>query len=144
MEIRTAKKSDFPEIIALFTKTFSEKPYHEIWKPESVEKRLGELYALNRDFCLIAEDNGTVTGLIFSRTQVWNDGVHVFIEDLAVDAAYRGAGVGTKLVSAIEETARRKNIVAVDLAVHRKAEAGKFWKKMGYAFDEYVNLRKRL
>ncbi len=143
-KIRTAKKSDFPAVIGLFMKAFSESPYNENWKKESAEKRLGGLYALNKEFCLVAEDKGAIVGLLFSRTQVWNDGLHLFIEDLAVGAAFRGRGVGTGLVLEIEAIAKSKGIVAIDLAMHRRAAAGKFWKKMGYDFDEYINLRKFL
>ncbi len=137
-------KSEINKIIPLFIRVFSESPYEEKWKKKSALQRLDNLYKLGNGFCFYAEEHGKAIGILFCRTQIWDDGTHVFIEDLAVEPHYRREGIGTKLVKKLEKAARAKKISAIDILANKKAKALKFWEKLGYKQDGYVNMKKRL
>ncbi|MFH1895766.1 MAG: GNAT family N-acetyltransferase [archaeon] len=90
-----------------------------------------------------AEENGKIIGLLFCATYIWDDGTHVFVEDLYVDKTFRGKNVGEKLVLELEKTAKEKNIAVIDLFAHTKAKAFDFWKKMGYKQTAFVQMQKK-
>lgn len=145
MDIKSIKdKSDINKLVDLFIKVFSEPPYNETWTKELAFERLSETYENCEDFCLYIEDQGKVIGLIVCDTQTWHDGVHIFIEDVIVDPNYRNKGIGSKLLKKLEEIAKKKNIVSIDLLSNTKSKAIGFWKKNNYKPNGYIELMKRI
>ncbi len=144
MLIRAVKRSEIVKIVPLFINSFSESPYSENWESDQAMKRLTKAFMAGREFCLLAEENGRIVGFAFSRVQAWDDGLHVFIEDFAVDPKYRNKGIGSMLVGKIEELARAKGFTAINLTANFKSDAMSFWKKQGYSPDGYIQMKKRL
>jgi aminoglycoside 6'-N-acetyltransferase I len=142
MDIKYVRdETEISRLTDLFIRAFSEQPYNETWTNELALKRLTETYRSGKGFCLYAQTD-KVVGLIFCRTQTWHDGVHLIVEDAAVDTSYREKGVGKLLVKSLEDIARKNKIMAIDLLSNTKAIG--FWKKLGYATDGYVQLTKKL
>ena len=84
---------------------------------------------LNYDgFCFAAYSNeGKITGVITGRAY-YNE---VHIEDLIVGEAYRGTGLGTRLVGAVEDAYRDKGYDMVTLTTFGFQAPG-FYRKLGY------------
>lgn len=87
---------------------------------------------LNYDkFCFIAEnDDGTIIGAITGRAY-YNE---VHIGDLVVNKAYRGSGLGSRLVSTVEDSYRRKGCAFVTLTTF-EFQAPEFYRKLGYEIE---------
>ena len=96
--------------------------------------RYGEQHGvtLNYDeFCFAAENaDGRITGVITGRA--YYDEVH--IGDLIVDEQYRGIGLGSRLVRAVEEAYRGKGYRVVTLTTHG-FQAPDFYRKLGYSLE---------
>ena len=89
--------------------------------------------ALNyEDFCFVAEDDGNIAGVIVGRAY-YNE---VHIGDLIVGKDYRRAGVGSKLVAAVEEAYKGKGYEKIALTTFG-FQAPEFYKKLGYEL-EYI------
>ncbi len=89
--------------------------------------------ALNfEEFCFAAEDNGKIAGVITGRAY-YNE---VHIGDLIVGKDYRRAGVGSKLVAAVENAYKGKGYEKIALTTFG-FQAPEFYKKLGYEL-EYV------
>ena len=88
--------------------------------------------ALNYDdFCFVAENgDGQITGVITGRAY-YNE---VHINDLIVDEAYRGSGLGSRLVRAVEDSCRGKGYDMVTLTTFG-FQAPEFYRKLGYAVE---------
>lgn len=138
--------TDINKVLELFTKVFYESPYNEKWNKGDAIKRLNDLHKRAKDFCFYAEEKGEVIGLLFCSLLIWADGIHVFVEDIAVAPKYRRKGVGKKLVQKLEEVAKQKKIVAIDMEVQEDSLGLPFWKKMGYEIPEVpiIPLKKKL
>jgi len=136
--------SEINDLLDLFIKVFSEPPYSEIWSRDSAFKRLSEIYEKGKGFCLYAKENDQVIGLIFCQTQVWNDGVHIIVEDTVVDSLKRRNGIGKLLVQKLEEVALDNNMVSIDLLSNKQAKAIDFWNSLGYNQTNYVQFIKQL
>ena len=87
---------------------------------------------LNYDeFCFAAEDgDGRIIGAITGRAY-YNE---VHIGDLIVDESYRGTGLGSRLVHAVEDAYRGKGYDVVTLTTFG-FQAPEFYKKLGYTFE---------
>ena len=143
MEIKQINnKKQIEQVVDLFMRVFAEPPYNEQWTREAALKRLIEIYKGGKDFCFYAE-SGKIVGAVFCRTQTWHEGVHVIGEDCVVDPAYRGKGIGAALTRKVEEKAKEKGIVSIDLLANTKSKAIDLWEKIGYTRNGYVQLMKK-
>ncbi len=87
--------------------------------------------ALNyEEFCFVAEDNGNIAGVIIGRAY-YNE---IHIGDLIVGKDYRRAGVGSKLVAAVEEAYKGKGYEKIALTTFG-FQAPEFYKKLGYELE---------
>jgi ribosomal protein S18 acetylase RimI-like enzyme len=148
--IRNARQRDLERIVDLdalaYDASFPERaPAGREWRRYQLLARRDELH---RDPIgkWVAECDGSVVGFLFARF-VGNtmDGVsYVHIESLAVDPAYRGRGIASKLLTEVEEMARRTGIEWSELEVSlSNVEAIDLYERRGYAPYRAV-MRKRL
>ena len=87
--------------------------------------------ALNyEEFCFTAEDDGKIAGVITGRAY-YNE---VHIGDLIVGKSYRRDGVGSKLVSAVEDAYKGKGYEKIALTTFG-FQAPEFYKKLGYELE---------
>lgn len=89
----------------------------------------------------IIEDTDNIVGLI----HIWYKGGNVaWIEDVFVDEAYRGKGVGSQAINAAEEIIKHKNgysAVCIDV-VPKNSNALNVYRKLGYDTLSMITLRK--
>lgn len=88
--------------------------------------------ALNYDdFCFVAEDdNGKIAGVITGRAY-YNE---VHIGDLIVGEGYRGSGLGSQLVTTVEDAYRGKGYEVITLTTFG-FQAPEFYIKLGYTVE---------
>ena len=82
------------------------------------------------DFCFIAEDDGEIAGVIIGRAY-YNE---VHIGDLIVGKDYRRAGIGSRLVAAVEDAYKGKGYEKIALTTFG-FQAPEFYKKLGYELE---------
>ena len=125
MKIRELAKSDYDQVIELWTKSLSNKFDNEIntshlSDPDSIT--------------LVSVDNNTITGvaslyIIKKLTRTLG-----LIEDVAVNENYRGKGIGKKLVEKLIGLAADKKC---DKTVLNSSEQNsEFYKKIGFEINE--------
>lgn len=77
----------------------------------------------------VAEDKGVIVGTILSG----HDGRRGHLYHAAVDAEYRGQGIGKTLVKKVIDVFKREGITKCSLVVYRNNEIGNsFWIKSGW------------
>lgn len=88
--------------------------------------------ALNYDdFCFVAEDdNGKIAGVITGRAY-YNE---VHIGDLIVGEGYRRSGLGSQLVTTVEDAYRGKGYEVITLTTFG-FQAPEFYIKLGYTVE---------
>ena len=86
------------------------------------------------DFCLVSEEDGTVTGAAWTR--IMNDYGHVDDEtpSLAISLykEYRGRGTGTMLLKELKELLRKEGFERISLSVQKANYAVSMYKKAGF------------
>jgi N-acetylglutamate synthase-like GNAT family acetyltransferase len=129
VNVRPAQMADVPAL----TKLCAQLGYPA---SEAVtQARLETLLSDSEHALLVAEtEEGKVVGWVHGlvRKLLIHD-VHIEIGGLVVDEAYRGRGVGEKLMAEIEAWAKGKGIQAVFLRSNIiREEAHEFYEKVGY------------
>ncbi len=130
IKIRTATEKDFPTIISMI-KEFAAY----LGKAEKVKVTLEDMKKENACFqCLIAEDsaNKPIGYAFYSYLfHTWS-GKTIYLEDLFVKEKYRGNSVGTILITALIDTAKRNNCNGLQWHVlDWNEKAINFYRKIG-------------
>lgn len=123
-----------------------EKALHEV--ENSVERMMEDGFGEKPIFeFFVAEENGKIEGaaIFYYRYSTWK-GKAIFLEDLVVRKAKRGAGIGKKLLDAIVQEAKDVNARQVMWQVLDWNEpAINFYKKLGADLDEeWINCKLEL
>lgn len=125
MKIRELAKSDYNQVIELWTKSLSNKFDNEINTDHVSDPS---------SITLVSVDNNTITGvaslyIIKKLTRTLG-----LIEDVAVNENYRGKGIGKKLVEKLIGLAADKKC---DKTVLNSSEQNsEFYKKIGFEINE--------
>jgi len=87
-------------------------------------ERLGQTIGNPQSAVLVAKDKGKIVGtatMLFCRSL--SGGLHGFVEDVVVDAAQRGKGIGKALMEKLIAVARKQGIHHINLTSRPEREA---------------------
>ena len=114
------KKAEAEETVGKFI----DDAFTEYAKTNNVDLNYEEYWFVAED------DNSRIIGSITGRAY-YNE---VHIGDLIIDKNYRGQGIGTKLVIAVEDEYRNKGFEKITLTTFG-FQAPEFYKKLGYTLE---------
>jgi len=136
ISVRDAKVGDAAAIQSMLTSLARDmgKPGAATSTVETIEKHG---FGAAPDFhVVIAEAEGRPIGfaLYFPEFSTWRGQRGVYIQDLFVEEAHRGAGVGEMLVGAVAKRAAASSAAYVKLAVDSgNPRAARFYERMGFS-----------
>ena len=142
--IEKATQSDIPALCELLSVLFSqEAEFH----PDPAAERRG-LAAILGDpgigLILVARQGGAIAGmvnLLFTVSTALGERV-ALLEDMVVAPAYRGSGVGGRLLEAAIEQARRQGCRRITLLTDRVNEAAqRFYARQGFTASPMLPMR---
>lgn len=144
--IRPATMADLDSLTALLQILFSIEA--DFACDEARQRRgLAMLLASPTACVLVAETEGRVIGMATGQTTISTaeGGFALLVEDVVVEAAWRGRGLGRKLLAALAEWAGTQGIGRLQLLADRNNQpALDFYQKIGWQNTELVCLRQRL
>ena len=148
MEIRRAEEGDIPGIDSLLFQVLSihAKIRPDIFIPGTKKYTDGQLSAIlsdERTPVFVAEEDGRLLGHLFCQIREIRGNANLvarrefFLDDLCVDEAARGRGVGRALCEYAKEYARRCGCAFVTLNVWEGNDrARRFYEAMGFGVRE--------
>ncbi len=148
MNIRTAKPTDVDALHGLWMEIMEHHKdqgpmfgYDEKYDAE-LRKSLGERIGGENQLCFVAEENDTVVGCIFCRTNDIPPFIAIkktgYIAETIVTKSARGKGIGNQLVNTAKEWFLENKCEAMELQVAVKNEAGiRFWERLGFSPSTY-------
>jgi glucosamine-phosphate N-acetyltransferase len=131
IEIRDCVHSDFDQVFGLL---------RQLWPDRALEReRIEEsfLHGLDSDYqryiSAVAEDSVVGFCSLVVRSSIWALGYLGYIDELVVDEAHRGKGIGGELLQRAVELAKEAGCgkVELDSAFHRE-EAHRFYERQGF------------
>ncbi len=96
-------------------------------------ERVEEVVANDYAVLMTANDNGTIAGMatLYVLPKTTKRTAH--IDDVVVSSAYRGQGLGEKLMRALIEEAKKRDVEAIELTSRPAREAAqKLYLKLGF------------
>ncbi len=140
--IRRAKLSDLKKIVKILRKEYK-KTFKETWSEKTALKIIKEYFHKTIIFVHVLDND--ITGFIIARPLAWNDGLRYIVEEFAVSSEHQGKGYGRTLIDHVENLARKKGAVKIELFAGKKSKAFKIYKKLGFKDDKnYVHMFKKL
>lgn len=104
------------------------------------EEGIRRFLARNPDTCFVAEENGTVIGVIMAG----HDGRRGYIYHTAVNSNFRRQGIAKELVKSALKALKNCGINKVALLVFQRNEtANEFWEEMGFTVRDDVLYRNK-
>jgi ribosomal protein S18 acetylase RimI-like enzyme len=147
MNIRPAKNTDMTAMVALLGQLFSIEEDFEV-DPERQYRGLGLLLGdPDLNLVLVAEAEGRVVGMcsvqmLISTAQGTPCGL---VEDMIVDRAFRGRGIGSELLDRACKWAAEEGATRVQLLADREnTGALDFYRAQGWEQTQLICLRKIL
>ena len=133
---------------AIFVPEGEEPPERSIIEKPELRLYYEEFGAGEADLCIVAEDEGSVAGAVWTR--IMDDYGHVDDEtpSLAISLfpEYRGQGIGTRMMSAMLDLLREHGYRRVSLSCQKANAALRLYERSGFRpvedkDDEYIMLR---
>ena len=141
LRIRKMRAGDV-DSIAKIDRKITRKDRSAMWK-SIVNKYL----KLNKDSCLVAEQDGIVVGFMLGSVKDWMFGVEKvgWIETLGVDPEFMGQGIGKKMGKALFEYFKKNGVTEVHtLARWDSSDVLAFFKSLGFSPSDFISLKRRL
>lgn len=143
---RGAETRDLPRLVALIGELFAIETAFTV-DPARQRAGLEALLAAPNAHVLVAEVGDAVVGLCTVQLTVSTaeGGPSGLIEDVVVDRAWRGRGIGRALLDEAERWAKGQGALRVQLlADQRNAPALAFYQARGWTLTPMVGLNKKL
>lgn len=159
IELRPAAHGDVEHLKRALFEAVSWNPDRELPPYELVIAheelaRYHEGWGRRGDLAVVAEDGDEVVGACLCRLFTADDHGHGYVDDetpelaVAVWGERRGEGIGTLLMGAIEDAARRAGFAQISLSVDSDNPARRLYERLGYETltvdDEGVRMLKEL
>lgn len=145
MEIRDASHSDLPGILLLIEELFSIEADFEFDKAKA-EKALNILLRTPGASVIVACENETILGLCTMQTLISTaeGGPVGLVEDMVISKAYRRKGIGSQLLSALEQRASANGLLRLQLLADKNnLPALDFYVRNKWSSTQLICLRKK-
>ncbi len=159
IDLRAARGDDIEVLKRALFEAVSWNPERELPPYEFVIAhpelaRYHEGWGRRGDLAVIAEHEGEAVGASLCRLFTADDHGHGYVDDdtpelaVAVWEGHRGEGIGSRLMTAIEDAARGAGFAQISLSVDTDNPARKLYERLGYATltvdDQGVRMLKEL
>lgn len=135
IEVRPYQDGDAPEVVRLWRDCGLTMPHNDPMK--DIERKA----AVQPELFLV----GCLEGSVVATVMAGYEGHRGWLNDLAVAPDKRRRGIGRRLVIEAEKRLRRLGCPKINLQVRRANEAAiAFYRRIGFARDDVVNLGRRL
>lgn len=137
-ELRILNISNIDEIKEFFFHIFTKEPWNDDWSNTAqLHAYITDLIGNRNSLTLGLFEDGNMVGLSMGYIKHWYSGSEYYIDEFCIKTEEQGRGLGTQLLSAIEEFLKQKDIYYIFLQTERNVPAYSFYQKNG--FYELVN-----
>lgn len=140
MDIRTIKENDSEAFYQMMCKLDNETKYMmyepgERSNPDILKENIKSAI-LNEDFVLVAEDEGKIVGFIWAEKGTLNRIRHTAYVVTGITQEYCGRGIGKTFFKKLDEWAKLKNIIRLELTVECDNVIAKhLYENMGFVVE---------
>jgi len=127
--LKVLSVNDEKKITDIIKTAFAVAPWNDEWTEEQLHIYFLDIAANSNSLILGYFWEDEFVGVSLGRLKHWFDGVEYCIDDLCVNPAYQGKGIGSAMLEAITKYAGEHNFKEVSLWTERSSAAYRFYKK---------------
>ena len=143
IDIRQATRTDIPALVGLQHQLFSiEQAFHP--DPEKQYRGLELLLTSDLAQVYVAEQSGRVVGMLTVQILISTaqGGPVGLVEDVVVDAAHRGQGIGEAMLKHLRQWSLRQGLSRLQLLADQdNKRALEFYRKQAWTTTDLIGLR---
>jgi glucosamine-phosphate N-acetyltransferase len=135
--IRECKAEDFDSIVALLGQLWPGKPLDSVSLRRVYDRTLASDQQVY--LCAVCDQQVVGFGSLTIKSNLWNEAFVGYVDEMVVDGAHRGRGIGTQILDHLISWARERgcNRIELDSAFHRK-DAHVFYERRGFQSRAYL------
>lgn len=137
LKMRIFSSEDLEHCVELYLEVFSSDPWRDDWRSNyQVRKYLSELISnpVFKGFVVYSDEKLVAACLGHKRS--WWSGKEFFIDEFFVANELQGEGLGTYMISSVEELLKKDDCDRISLLTNRDFPAEKFYLKNGFDINE--------
>ena len=133
------------ECTKLYIDIFNGEPWNDGWQEVDAKERLTELFNHQRFLGIGIYNNTELIGFSLGYIERWLHSDHFYLNEMCIKETFQSKGIGSMLISALEECCIENNISHIYLITARDGQAEAFYKKNGYSInDKMIVMSKKL
>jgi len=121
----------------MFVHVFAAEPWNELWSHDSAKRRLSDIVRSPGFVGRSAFHEGEFVAFVLGQLEPYRNDQHFFLKEMCVSTRFQRRGVGTRLLSHLEEVLTEAGCSQVYLLTMRESEAERF-----YAANEFRPARR--
>jgi len=137
IHIRNCKAEDFEGVVALLRQLWPDMPL----ELDALRRTFDRSLASDRQIyiCAVSGQQAVGFGSMTIKSNLWSAGFVGYVDEMVIDGAHRGRGIGTQILDHLVSTARDLGCsrVELDSAFHRKS-AHAFYEQRGFQSRAYL------
>lgn len=138
LSIKVITINEIEQCSKLYTYIFNQAPWFDEWTLESASERLRDIFQHPRYWGVgLFDENDQLQGFLSGYAETWWDGKHFQVVEMCVKTEEQGKGMGSSLLSALENYCKESRIKRIYLLTGSGGQAEAFYLKNGF----YVNPR---
>lgn len=143
MDYLKVQEKDFEAIVDLYITTFNQSFFNESWTKTTASKRLRDLFNTPGFLGYCIKDHHQLAGVILGRYEQYDVEVKFFVQELCVNPAYQSQGLGTQLLSYLENQIKTE-VQTIYLWTLNHVKTLNFYQNNGYELENQIVLSKKL
>ena len=146
MELKKLTIQDKAIITHLFTEVFTNEPWNDDWSDrDQLDAYIHDLAGQGYSLTLGYFQDDRLVALSMGHIKHWYTGTEYYIDELCVDKAFQGQGIGGRFVEEIEAYLLQNGICQIFLQTSQDVPAYEFYKRRGFQeLEGHISFAKRL
>lgn len=131
MLIREMRPEDIPCVLPLYISYYNTQE-GGCWNAQSARKRIGQVLGIEDSYALILEEETEALGFAMGYFKQYDDVIGYTLEEIVIDAAHQGKGLGSALLRELERRVKNKGASCVELQAVSDEKHERYYGRAGY------------
>ncbi|WP_078551987.1 GNAT family N-acetyltransferase [Bacillus alkalicellulosilyticus] len=128
--LKAISKENVEECSVLYRKVFNSDPWNDGWLLDDVKERLSDIISNPHYWGVgLYSDGGRLVGFLVGYSEKWLQERHFHVIELCVDLDFQNKGIGTRLITALENYCNEVGINNIYLVTAKGGQAEHFYNK---------------
>ena len=135
MELKMIQGNVSEEILKLYVKSFRMEPWNEEWTLDMAYMRINDYLQNPMAIGYEAHQDGTIVGFLMGYMTSYLGVKEFHIQDFVISVDFSRMGLGSKMLSLVQQDVKRRGIEAINLLTLRDPRTVGFYNKNGYEIN---------